>query len=245
MSVIAPAGVYVWGRQESFETPATLLRQTEPPPSSFNRNRLKAASGTRLSAAGLYEPQTGARRKLPTSNSSWGATAAYVPPISFPTSDFNRSRQKHFPRVQRSELISSNPWAGTAPRTTDSAIAYVDLGQSDDAGSRGPVSVPTARDRLSLSEIATSAKELAEAVENVDDKDILDEVRAIAVALSTTAMKRPLSEDEEKQWRTIADKLQELAAKASTGDIAAPVRRQRFATVAGPASGTRSSAATT
>jgi hypothetical protein len=48
-----------------------------------------------------------------------------------------------------------------------------------------------ARDRLPLTQIADAARDLSDAVAEDTDKDALDDVRGVAVALSATAMKRP------------------------------------------------------
>ena len=249
MSVIAPQGTYVWGRQAPGERPATLLREQELPPSAFNKDQLKPAPGTRQSerrgGKGLYAPQMGPRqsdRRIPPTPFTPSASAAYTPPVMTMPADFNLSSRRAFPLGRQ-----PRPYAGLSRRTTQSALAYVESGQTDDTGASGPAAPPpdmAARDRLPLTQIANAARDLSDAVAGDADKDALDDVRGVAVALSATAMKRPLTEEEDKLWRTLSDKIGEIASKAAAVDVTKPAQVRKRRVVLGVPASTRSATST-
>ena len=248
MSTIAPQGTYVWGRQAPGARPATLLREQELPPSAFNRDQLKPAPGTRQSerrgGKGLYAPssQMGSRRTIPPTPFTPSASAAYTPPVMTMPADFNLSSRRAFPLGRQ-----PRPYAGLSRRTTQSALAYVASGQTDDLGASGPAGPPpdmAARDRLPLTQIADAAKDLSDAVAGDTDKDALDDVRGVAVALSATAMKRPLTEEEDKLWRTLSEKIGDIASKAAAVDVTKPAQVRKRRVVIGVPASTRSATST-
>ena len=194
MSVIAPQGTYVWGRQAPGERPATLLREQELPPSAFNKDQLRPAPGTRQSerrgGKGLYalSSQMGSRRTIPPTPFTPSASAAYTPPVPTRPEEFNLSSRRAFSRGRQ-----PRPYAGLSRRTTQSALAYVASGQTDDLGASGPAGPPPdaqleppARDRLSLTQIASAAKSLADATSDTAVMDLMDEARSVAVAINAT-----------------------------------------------------------
>jgi len=147
-----------------------------------------------------------------------GASATYTPPIPFSPADFNRSRQKDFPRVQRSAAVSNRPYANTKPRTAESAEAYVDLGQPDDTGAVGPDNTPKGmdgfsdRDRLPLMDIASASEALSESVTNATIRTELTALRSAAVGLHTLSLQRPLTDEENSRWLDLSTALSHYAS---------------------------------
>jgi len=101
-----------------------------------------------------------------------------------------------------------------------------------------------ARDRLPLTQIADAARDLSDAVAEDTDKDALDDVRGVAVALSATAMKRPLTEEEDKLWRALSEKIGLIASKAAAVDVTKPAQVRKRREVVGVPASTRSATST-
>jgi len=156
--------------------------------------------------------------------------------------DFNLSSRRAFPLGRQ-----PRPYVGLSRRTTQSALAYVESGQTDDTGASGPAGPPpdmAARDRLPLTQIADAARDLSDAVAEDTDKDALDDVRGVAVALSATAMKRPLTEEEDNLWRTLSEKIGLIASKAAAVDVTKPAQVRKRREVVGVPASTRSATST-
>ena len=75
-------------------------------------------------------------------------------------------------------------------------------------------------------------------------KDALDDVRGVAVALSATSMRRPLTEAEDNQWRTLSEKIEDIASKAAAVDVTKPAQVRKRRVVLGVPASTRSAMST-
>jgi len=81
---------------------------------------------------------------------------------------------------------------------------------------------------MSLEDITEAASSLSESVADDAVKDVLDEIRTIAVSLATIAAKRPLSEEETSQRTEIETVLGKVAQEiAQKSDPNAPTSRSR------------------
>jgi len=197
----------------------------------------------------------GSRRTIPPTPFTPSASAAYTPPVPTRPEDFNLSSRRAFPLGRQ-----PRPYAGLSRRTTQSALAYVESGQTDDLGASGPAGPPPdaqleppARDRLSLTQITSAAKSLADATSDTAVMDLMDEARSVAVALTAASMRRPLTEAEDEQWRELSELVGDTASSiAISANLQTPVQRARSRRVAasagstpGPSSSSSSSSTTT